>query len=112
MIYESRLELARLLYADFDRDVTEILAQPFLLRAEVDGALRRHIPDYLLATGKGPLVVDVKPRHRVVRPEHGIPRSVLIDATALEGPMRSAASPWTPTAVCPAMSGTASGRSR
>ncbi|WP_449479471.1 hypothetical protein [Streptomyces diastaticus] len=40
VIYESRLELARLLYADFDRGVTGIVAQPFLLRAEVDGALR------------------------------------------------------------------------
>lgn len=28
VIYESRLELARLLYADFDRDVTAIVAQP------------------------------------------------------------------------------------
>lgn len=70
VIYESRLELARLLYADFDRDVTAIVAQPFLLRAEVDGALRRHIPDYLMATTAGLLVVDVKPRHRVARPEH------------------------------------------
>ncbi|WP_437105693.1 TnsA-like heteromeric transposase endonuclease subunit [Streptomyces sp. enrichment culture] len=70
VIYESRLELARLLYADFDRDVTAIVAQPFLLRADVDGALRRHIPDYLMATTAGPLVVDVKPRHRVARPEH------------------------------------------
>ncbi|MDX2757256.1 TnsA-like heteromeric transposase endonuclease subunit [Streptomyces europaeiscabiei] len=70
VIYESRLELARLLYADFDRDVTAIVAQPFLLRTDVDGALRRHIPDYLMATTTGPLVVDVKPRHRVARPEH------------------------------------------
>ncbi|MFH8443422.1 TnsA-like heteromeric transposase endonuclease subunit [Streptomyces sp. NPDC018026] len=70
VIYESRLELARLLYADFDRDVTAIVAQPFLLRAGVDGALRRHIPDYLMATTTGPLVVDVKPRHREARPEH------------------------------------------
>ncbi|WP_433543799.1 TnsA-like heteromeric transposase endonuclease subunit (plasmid) [Streptomyces sp. CA-294286] len=70
VIYESRLELARLLYADFDPDVTAIVAQPFLLRAEVGGRLRRHIPDYLLATAGGPLVVDVKPRHRAARPEH------------------------------------------
>ena len=33
VIYESRLELARLLLADFDPDVTAIAAQPFLLRA-------------------------------------------------------------------------------
>jgi hypothetical protein len=33
VIYESRLELARLLLADFDPGVTAIAAQPFLLRA-------------------------------------------------------------------------------
>lgn len=33
VIYESRLELARLLLADFDRHVAVIAAQPFLLRA-------------------------------------------------------------------------------
>ncbi|WP_405812560.1 TnsA-like heteromeric transposase endonuclease subunit (plasmid) [Streptomyces sp. NBC_01520] len=70
VIYESRLELARLWYADFEPDVTAIVAQPFLLRADVGGVLRRHIPDYLLATTAGPLVVDVKPRHRAARPEH------------------------------------------
>ena len=31
VIYESRLELARLLFADFDRSVHRICAQPFLL---------------------------------------------------------------------------------
>ena len=35
VIYESRLELARLLLADFDCDVAAIAAQPFLLRAQV-----------------------------------------------------------------------------
>ena len=37
MIYESRLELARLLFADFDRRVKHIVAQPFLLRTKVGG---------------------------------------------------------------------------
>jgi hypothetical protein len=60
VIYESRLELARLLYADFDQAVHSIAAQPFLLTAQVAGQLRRHIPDYLLVTGAGPVVVDVK----------------------------------------------------
>jgi hypothetical protein len=32
VIYESRLELARLLLADFDRDVAAIAAQPFVLQ--------------------------------------------------------------------------------
>jgi hypothetical protein len=31
VFYESRLELARLLFADFDRSVHRICAQPFLL---------------------------------------------------------------------------------
>ncbi|WP_202919358.1 TnsA-like heteromeric transposase endonuclease subunit [Saccharothrix deserti] len=70
VIYESRLELARLLFADFDRSVQRILAQPFLLRAEVAGALRKHVPDYLLLTSTGPLVVDVKPRQRAMNPDN------------------------------------------
>jgi hypothetical protein len=62
VIYESRLELARLLSADFDPFVHGITAQPFLLKAVVDGQVRKHIPDYLLATEQSPVVVDVKPR--------------------------------------------------
>ena len=31
VIYESRLELARLLMADFDNSVNHIVAQPFML---------------------------------------------------------------------------------
>ena len=37
VIYESRLELARLMFADFDRRVKHIVAQPFLLRTKVAG---------------------------------------------------------------------------
>ncbi len=69
VIYESRLELARLLFADFDRSVHRIVAQPFLLRVEVGGKLRRHIPDFLLLTGSGPVVVDVKPAVRLRDPK-------------------------------------------
>src|SRR6516164_6546571 len=47
VIYESRLELARLLYADFDRAVQSISAQPFLLKAQIAGQVRRHVPDFL-----------------------------------------------------------------
>jgi hypothetical protein len=63
--YESRLELARLLYADFDQAVNGISAQPFLLTAQVAGSLRRHVPDFLLMTNSGPVVVDVKPRRHL-----------------------------------------------
>jgi hypothetical protein len=59
VIYESRLELEILLLADFDPAVSGIVAQPFLLRAEVDGQTRRHIPDFLLETADGPVVIDV-----------------------------------------------------
>ncbi|NUP48493.1 MAG: TnsA-like heteromeric transposase endonuclease subunit [Catenulispora sp.] len=69
VIYESRLELARLLYADFDSGVSRILAQPFLMTAVVDGVGRRHIPDFLLLTAAGPVVVDVKPARRLSRPD-------------------------------------------
>ena len=57
IIYESRLELARLLFADFDTSVQNIVAQPFLLRASVDRKLRKHVPDFLLVTNTGPVVV-------------------------------------------------------
>ncbi|WP_309226812.1 MULTISPECIES: TnsA-like heteromeric transposase endonuclease subunit [unclassified Mycolicibacterium] len=65
VIYESRLELARLPFADFDPTVRHIVAQPFLLRTTVDGKSCKHIPDYLLITDAGPAVVDVKPAHRL-----------------------------------------------
>ena len=47
VLYESRLELARLLFADFDRAVRGIVAQPFLLETEIDG---RHVPDLVISS--------------------------------------------------------------
>jgi hypothetical protein len=61
--------LARLLFADFDSRVRDIVAQPFLLRAVVDQKSRKHIPDYLLITNTGPVVVDVKPAWRLADPK-------------------------------------------
>ena len=69
VIYESLLELAWLLEADFDRSVSRIIAQPFLMTARIDGAERKNIPDFLLMTSSGPLVVDVKPAKRLSQPE-------------------------------------------
>lgn len=69
VIYESRLELARLLLADFDRDVTAIAAQPFLLQARVTGAGRRHVPDFLLVHADNSVrAVNVKPAERLADP--------------------------------------------
>jgi hypothetical protein len=58
-----------LLFADFDPSVRGIIAQPFLLEADVAGRRRRHVPDYLLLTGSLPIVVDVKPASRVSNPD-------------------------------------------
>lgn len=69
LLYESRLELARAIYADFDRTVNCIVAQPFQLEAKVDGKTRRYTPDYLLLTSKDPVVVEVKPRNWLTRPK-------------------------------------------
>jgi TnsA endonuclease N terminal len=69
VIYESRLELARLLYADFDRSVHRICAQPFLLAMGSNGVEHKHIPDFLLLTDLGPRVVDVKPALRLSKAE-------------------------------------------
>jgi hypothetical protein len=69
VIYESRLELARLLLADFDPGVTAIAAQPFLLRAQAGGRLRRHEPDFLLVRADHTVqVVNVKPAARLADP--------------------------------------------
>ena len=56
VIYESRLELSRLLMADFDQSVSFIVAQPFLIRGKDRGVVRRHIPDYLLLTDADPVL--------------------------------------------------------
>jgi hypothetical protein len=69
VIYESRLELARLLLADFDPGVAAIAAQPFLLRAPADGRVRRHVPDFLLLLADQTVqAVNVKPAARLADP--------------------------------------------
>ncbi len=66
VVYESRLELARLLVADFDPLVGAIWAQPCRLVATVDGRQRHHVPDFLFAAPGGEVtVVNVKPAHRL-----------------------------------------------
>jgi hypothetical protein len=73
--YESRLELARLLLADFDPQVRRIYAQPFRLVARVDGHIRCHVPDFLLvsAAGLGRLV-NVKSAARLE--DRGVARAL------------------------------------
>lgn len=60
--YDSRLELSRLLLADFDSSVEVIVAQPFQVAETVDGTvLHRQIPDFLLVhADRTVTVVNVK----------------------------------------------------
>lgn len=69
VIYESRLELARLLLADFDPGVVAIAAQPFPRLAPGGGRFRRHVPDFLLVHADQTVrVVNVKPASRLADP--------------------------------------------
>jgi hypothetical protein len=69
VVYESRLELARILLADFDPSVTGIAAQPFVLTGTDRGRDRRHVPDLLLVSADGGvMVVDVKAPSRIADP--------------------------------------------
>ena len=68
--YESRLELARMLLADFAPQVGWIVAQPFLVEAVVAGQTRRHVPDIALIDRVGAItIVNVKPPDRVSDPK-------------------------------------------
>jgi hypothetical protein len=70
VIYESRLELARLLLADFDAMVTALWAQPCRVEAIVAGKQRHHVPDFLFASPTGQVtVVNVKPAGRLADPK-------------------------------------------
>jgi hypothetical protein len=66
VVYESRLELARLLLADFDPNVVAIAAQPFCVAASAGDRVRRHVPDFLLVGADGLVrVVNVKPAEQL-----------------------------------------------
>ncbi len=69
VIYESQLELARLLVADFDPSVAAIAAQPFWLRMRISGRVRRHVPDFFLVQAdESAQLVNVKPASRLADP--------------------------------------------
>ncbi|WP_326657777.1 TnsA-like heteromeric transposase endonuclease subunit [Streptomyces sp. NBC_00385] len=64
--YESRLELARILLADFDGTVVAMASQPFQLTGPDGIRIRRHVPDLLLLHADGLVtVVDVKAPSRM-----------------------------------------------
>lgn len=66
--YESLLERDRLWLADFDPTVLGIASQPLWMSGRDGSVLRRHVPDFLLKTESGFLVVDVKPERMLADP--------------------------------------------
>lgn len=70
VMYESRLELARLVLADFDPLVVAIRSQPFRLSyVDDDGRKRKHVPDFaLLHRDERIRIVNVKPADRLSDP--------------------------------------------
>ena len=67
--YESRLELSRLMMADFDRSVKRIVSQPFRIWGILSGERLLRIPDYLVITDDGPLVIDVTRTKKLDNPK-------------------------------------------
>ena len=67
VMYESRLELLRLMIADFDADVVAIRSQPFRMAyTDSSGKRRRHVPDFALVLSDQRLrIVNVKPADRL-----------------------------------------------
>lgn len=70
IVCESRLELARIMLADFDPAVARVAAQPFRLVGRDGSRVRRRVPDVLLAGADGGVtVVDVKAPGKRADPE-------------------------------------------
>ena len=69
-MYESRLELARLVLADFDPAVCAIRSQPMRLSyVDGDGRTRHHVPDFALLYRDDRIrIVNVKPADRLSDP--------------------------------------------
>lgn len=67
--YESRLELTRLVMADFDVAAKRIVSQPFRLTATIGEERIRRVPDYLVITEAGVFVIDVTRASKLERPE-------------------------------------------
>lgn len=71
--YESLLERDRLWLADFDPTVRGIASQPFWMSGRDGSVLRRHVPDFMLKTDTGFVVVDVKPKKMLADPDVAAP---------------------------------------
>jgi hypothetical protein len=63
--FESIAEQRLLLALDFAADVAEIVSQPFRMRFEALDGVIAHIPDFLVVTGDGTWLIDVRPANRI-----------------------------------------------
>ncbi|MEU9044496.1 TnsA-like heteromeric transposase endonuclease subunit [Kitasatospora sp. NPDC048343] len=82
--FESFEEESLLLVADFAAGLTEALSQPFRLRFDTAAGSMEHIPDFLLLTGAGPWLVDVRPAGRI-RPEDALKFAASAEAALAAG---------------------------
>ncbi|MGW2891851.1 TnsA-like heteromeric transposase endonuclease subunit [Streptomyces griseoruber] len=63
--FESLAERRLLLAIDFVATADEVLSQPFRLRFSSKDGKGEHIPDFLLVSGEGGWLLDVRPAHLV-----------------------------------------------
>nr|WP_051757089.1 TnsA-like heteromeric transposase endonuclease subunit [Kitasatospora purpeofusca] len=92
--FESFEEELLLLMADFVGDLEEALAQPFRLQfLTADGGRVEHTPDFLLLTGSGPWLLDVRPAGRI-RPEDEVKFAASAEAALAVGWNYSVVTGW------------------
>ncbi|MDH6709180.1 hypothetical protein P3T27_005926 [Kitasatospora sp. MAA19] len=96
--FESYEEELLLLISDFAGDLAEALAQPFRLRFLTADGTVEHTPDFLLLTGSGPWLVDVRPAGRI-RPEDEVKFAASAEAALAVGWNYSVVTGWCRHAV-------------
>jgi hypothetical protein len=93
--FESLEEQRFLLALDFAGGVTDVVSQPFRLRAETAAGWREHVPDFLAVTGSGVHLVDVRPRD-LVRDEDRVLFAAAAEAALAAGWRYSVICGWRP----------------
>lgn len=63
--FESLAEQRLLLAVDFTGETVDVLGQPFRLRFGTVTGWREHVPDFLVATRHGRMLIDVRPDGRI-----------------------------------------------
>lgn len=93
--FESLEEQRFLLALDFAGGVTDVVSQPFRLRAETTAGWREHIPDFLAVTRSGAHLVDVRPR-ALIRDEDRVLFAAAAEAALAAGWRYSVICGWRP----------------